>query len=102
MLDYGNATLLGLPVYLQCRMKLVSSARLIYDRSVGQTISITDALAVLRCMATSAGAHKFKTVLLTAMPYVKKRLDRYLSDGLAYVSLTFRPVAGCDLLPLPS
>ena len=46
-LDYENATLIGLPVYLQRRMEsaLNSSARLIYD--LRRSDRITDALATL-------------------------------------------------------
>jgi hypothetical protein len=46
-LDYGNASLVGLPVYLQRRLEslLNSSARLIYDLRWSDHIS--DALASL-------------------------------------------------------
>ena len=59
-LDYGNSTLVGLPVFLRRRLQSVqnAAARLIFR--LRRSDHITDALVSLHCMVTCAGAHNIQ------------------------------------------
>lgn len=83
-LDYGNATLVGLPIHLQRRMQSVlnASARLILD--LRRSDHITDALASLHWLRVSERI-KYKTALL-AFRALRGEAPRYLSDDLVRVA----------------
>ena len=83
-LDYGNATLIGPPRYLQRRMQSVlnASARLIFD--LRRSDHITDALASLHWLRVSERI-QYKTALLTFRA-LRGEVPRYLSDGLVRVA----------------
>jgi hypothetical protein len=82
--DYGNATLVGLPVYLQCRLGSVlnCSARLIYD--LRRSDHISDALSSLHWLRVPERI-KYKTALLTFRALRGEAL-LYLSDQLVRVT----------------
>jgi hypothetical protein len=83
-LDYGNATLVGLPIGLQRRMESVlnSSARLIHD--LRWSDHITDALASLHWLRVPERI-QYKVALLTFRA-LRGEAPRYLSDQLVRVA----------------
>ena len=83
-LDYGNATLVGLPIYLQRRLESVlnSTARLIYD--LRRSDHITDALASLHWLHVPERI-KYKTALLTFRA-LRGEAPQYLSEKLVRVA----------------
>ena len=93
-LDYGNATLVGLPIYLQRRMESAfnSSARLIYD--LRRSDHNIDAQASLHWLRVPERI-KYKTALLAFHAlYVTRCLNTCRRN---WCVLTFHLVAVCGL-----
>jgi hypothetical protein len=83
-LDYGNATLVGLPVYLQCRLDSVlnSSATLIYN--LRRSDQISDALASLHWLRVSERIkYKIAPLMFRAL---RGEAPLYLSDQLVRIA----------------
>ena len=83
-LDCGNATLVGLPIYLHCRLESVlnASSRLIYD--LRRSDRVIDAVTSLRWLRVRERI-KYKTALLTFRA-LRGGAPQYLSEKLVRVA----------------